>query len=213
ARAQAGTKDGTYCRAGRDRRGGGENRAIGQGCGGAGRRIARPTQLQNYAPSLTLAKIMTRVYNARDSISTSPSSKANRIAADAPGLRAMASAEEATALACASPQRPEAMAMAKPDVMATHLLTSSAPLISAPNIGLAHASSASRTKNSFGFIVCYSSYEFASGGGSRHPLTAGLTLTRDNAVNARALRRLPRTSSSSARRCKPAGMKRKRAAP
>src|SRR2546425_8593656 len=104
------------------------------------------------------------------------------MAAEAPGLRAMPSAAAATALAWARPQSPEAIAMAKPDVMATHLLTSSAPLISAPNIGLAHASSASRTKNSFGFIMCYSSYEFASGGGSRHPLAAGLTLTRDNAI-------------------------------
>src|SRR6185436_18459331 len=99
------------------------------------------------------------------------------MAADAPGLRAMASAEAATALACANPQRPEAIAMAKPEVIATHLLTSSAPLISAPNIGLAQISNAIATRIIFVFTcVCSSSYEFASGGGSRHPLAAGLTL-------------------------------------
>src|SRR3954464_1822362 len=118
-----------------------------------GRRAAAPASHATgaYAP-LTFAKMITRVYNARDSMSTSPSSKANRMAADAPGLRAMASAEAATALACARPQRPEAMAMAKPDVMATHLLTSSAPLISAPDIGLAQISRASATNNVFMFI-------------------------------------------------------------
>src|SRR5436190_13969300 len=64
------------------------------------------------------------------------------MAAEAPGLRAIASAEAATALACARPQRPEAIAMAKPDVMATHFLASSAPLVCA-NIGLANTNRAS----------------------------------------------------------------------
>src|SRR5260370_31666892 len=106
-----------------------------------------------YAPSFTLTMMMANVYRARDSIRISPSSRANRIAAVAPGLRAMASAEEATALACARPHSPEAMAVEKPDVMATHLLTSSAPLASAAKIGLAKNNSASATRNSFVFIV------------------------------------------------------------
>src|SRR5512140_1926884 len=40
----------------------------------------------------------------------------------APGLRASDSVAEAVALACPSPQRPEAIAMAKPEVMATQLV-------------------------------------------------------------------------------------------
>src|ERR1035438_6743149 len=41
------------------------------------------------------------------------------MAADAPGLRAIPSAAAATALACASPHMPEAIAMEKPAVIAT----------------------------------------------------------------------------------------------
>src|SRR5205823_14601375 len=116
--------------------------------------------------------MMANVYRARDSIRISPSSRANRIAAEAPGLRAIASAEEATALACARPHSPEAIAMEKPDVMATHFLTSSAPDVWA-KIGLAKTNSAS-SRNSFVFIVMLLLYDSPSGGGSRHPLTAGL---------------------------------------
>src|ERR1700681_838774 len=106
-----------------------------------------------YAPILTLAKMITRVYSARDSISTRPSSRANRIAGDAPGLRAIASADEATALAWASPHSPDAMAMEKRDVIATHFPPSSAPAVVWANIGLAKTNKASASKNSFGFIV------------------------------------------------------------
>src|ERR1035438_258896 len=64
--------------------------------------------------------MITSVYSASDSISTKPRSSANRIASAAPGLRAMPSAAEATALACARPQRPLAMAIPKPALMGTH---------------------------------------------------------------------------------------------
>src|SRR5262245_26878624 len=65
--------------------------------------IAPCPQIRPYPAYVTLAKMITSVYSASDSISTRPSSSANRIAAEAPGLRAIASADAATALACASP--------------------------------------------------------------------------------------------------------------
>src|ERR1700739_2478272 len=53
--------------------------------------------------------------------------RAKRIPAAAPGLRASPSHADEVARACAMPQNAEAIAMAKPDVMATQLVGSAAP--------------------------------------------------------------------------------------
>src|SRR3954464_7896607 len=90
--------------------------------------------------------MMTSVYSASDSISTRPSSNVPRMTAAAPGLRAIASAAEATALPCASAQRPEAMAIEKPDVRVN-------PVPSAANVGAAKTNSASTIMKILAFIV------------------------------------------------------------
>ena len=66
---------------------------------------------------LNFAAMTTKVNSARDSINARPRIRAPRITLPAPGLRAMASAEEPRALPWASAQRPEASAIAIPDVM------------------------------------------------------------------------------------------------
>src|SRR5512143_2130744 len=92
--------------------------------------------------------MMTRVYSASDSISTKPRINAKRMAAVAPGLRAMASAAPATAFACPRPQRPLAMAMEKPEEMATQLVAGAGvpPWVWA-KIGMAKHRIASARKN------------------------------------------------------------------
>src|SRR5688572_7567981 len=62
-----------------------------------------------------------------------------RIAAAAPGLRAMLSTAEAVALPCAMPHAPDAMAIAKPEVMATQLAVPMPPPASCANAGGAPA--------------------------------------------------------------------------
>src|SRR5581483_2843858 len=95
-------------------------------------RTSAPSRRYNQA---TFTKIITSVYRASDSISTRPSSSANRIAAAAPGFRAMPSAAAATALACARPHTAEAMAIEKPEVIATQFVPP--PAGPCANIGLA----------------------------------------------------------------------------
>ena len=55
-----------------------------------------------------------------DSMSTRPRISAPRISPDAPGLRAMPSTADDTALPCASAPKAAAMASAKPAVMNSH---------------------------------------------------------------------------------------------
>jgi len=97
----------------------------------------------------TLRKITTSVYSASDSIRTRPSSSAKRIAAVAPGLRAIASAAPDTALACPNPHRPEAIAMPI-QAETTGQFVAAPP--SCANIGLANTNNAIASKNSFAFI-------------------------------------------------------------
>src|SRR5262249_27126864 len=78
---------------------------IEKGAKGAAGKPPRQTYLK------IITKLTTRVYRASDSISTNPSRRAKRITAEAPGFRAMASAAPATALPCARPHRPDAIAI------------------------------------------------------------------------------------------------------
>src|SRR6516164_1816113 len=71
--------------------------------------------------------MMANVYSAIDSISTKARMSANWMPGRAPGLRARPSQAAAVALDCAYPHAAEAMAMAKPEVMATHLAFEIAP--------------------------------------------------------------------------------------
>src|SRR3981081_2374007 len=66
--------------------------------------------------------------------------------AAAPGLRGIASAAEATALPCASAQRPDAMAIEKPEVRVN-------PVASAANVGAANTNSTRTIMKSFTFMV------------------------------------------------------------
>jgi len=66
---------------------------------------------------------MAKTYSASDSISTRARMSENRIAGAAPGLRARPSQAAEQALAWAMPQKAEAIAIAKPEVMAIHIAT------------------------------------------------------------------------------------------
>src|SRR5512142_2084316 len=74
----------------------------------------------------TLAKMITRVYSANDSISARPRISDNWMPGRAAGLRARPSAAAAVALACPRPHTAEAMAIAKPEVIATQLVPAGA---------------------------------------------------------------------------------------
>ena len=74
---------------------------------------------------------MAKVYSAIDSIRTKAKISMFVIAPAAPGLRAMPSEAAVEALACAIAQAAEAMAIAKPEVMATHCVGSA---VAAPDV-------------------------------------------------------------------------------
>src|SRR5688572_12040827 len=80
---------------------------------------------------------------ARDSISARPSSSAKRIAGAAPGLRARPSHAADMAFPCARPQTDDAIAIAKPDVIATQLTLEGAVVLVCAKTGVAN----SRTAN------------------------------------------------------------------
>jgi hypothetical protein len=69
----------------------------------------------------TLAKIITNVYKASDSIRARPRINASWIPGRAEGLRASASAAAAVALACPIPQTADAIAIEKPAVITTQI--------------------------------------------------------------------------------------------
>src|SRR6185437_14190921 len=69
----------------------------------------------------TLNRIIANVNSASDSINARPSTRNRKIPGRAPGFRAIASQEEATARPCPRPQRPEAMAIEIPAAIATML--------------------------------------------------------------------------------------------
>src|SRR5271167_301129 len=93
--------------------------------------------------------MMAKVYNAIDSINTNARMSANWIAGRAPGLRARPSQAAAVALDWAYPQPAEAMAIAKPEVMATQLVADPAPPAGpCANAGTANSRAAKPIKNS-----------------------------------------------------------------
>src|SRR6516165_1285944 len=133
--------------------------------------------------------MMANVYSAIDSIKTSARMRANWMAGRAPGLRARPSQAAAVALDCAYPQPAEAIAIAKPEVMATQLVVEPAPPAGPwPNAGTANSRVAKPIRNSM--ILCFTSPPHGlsperrryngipTGGGFPQSLVqAGLTLT------------------------------------
>src|ERR1039457_4142427 len=92
---------------------------------------------------------MTSVYRASDSMSTRPRISAPRMAATAPGFRAIASAADAVALPCPRPHRPDAIAIANPPSAGFQAVPmETAAALSAANMGTdATKNTASSTHN------------------------------------------------------------------
>jgi len=127
----------------------------------------------------TLTRMMNSVYRAIDSIRTSAKINMFRIAPLAPGFRAIPSNAEAEDLAWAMPQKADAMAMAKPEVIATQLAGDTGAGTSAANTDGARRTRASTVKTiTENFLMRFLlSLKVPLGGGSRHPRAAGITLS------------------------------------
>ena len=120
----------------------------------------------------TLNRMIAKVKSASDSINARPRTRNRNTAGRAPGLRATASQEEATARPWPRPQRPEAMAMEIPAAIATMLAWEESPPLDCANAGTAMQRTESVIK-----AFCIVVRMCDSNASLRSPCSGWLTLT------------------------------------